>query len=69
MAGDIFQPVWHVHLIAGLAFHEDLTSPVSGEEADTFVRLVQTEAERIAPGVITTLTGGFRRCLLVVPSG
>ena len=63
-AFDIYPPVLScVWLILGLAFHEDLTSPVSVEEADTFARLVQAEAERILPGVITTLTGGFRRCL------
>ncbi|XP_076461599.1 DNA-directed DNA/RNA polymerase mu-like [Babylonia areolata] len=45
----------------GLAFHEDLTSPVSMREADRFLQIVKTEAEKILPGVVVTLTGGFRR--------
>ncbi|KAL8562766.1 hypothetical protein ACOMHN_022641 [Nucella lapillus] len=48
-------------VIWGLAFHEDLTSPVALTEADRFVQIVKTEAEKILPGVIVTLTGGFRR--------
>jgi hypothetical protein len=47
--------------ISGLAFHEDLTTPVILAEAETFAEIVRTEAERILPGVITTLVGGFRR--------
>ncbi|BFY97897.1 hypothetical protein BsWGS_00937 [Bradybaena similaris] len=45
----------------GLAFHEDLTCPVSRQEADTFASIVQGTAEALLPGTVVTLAGGFRR--------
>ncbi|CAL1539750.1 unnamed protein product [Lymnaea stagnalis] len=48
-------------IVWGLAFHEDLTTPVSRQEADRFMDILQCEAQNILPGTIITLTGGFRR--------
>ncbi|XP_005089112.1 DNA-directed DNA/RNA polymerase mu isoform X2 [Aplysia californica] len=50
---------WRV--IWGLAFFEDLNSPVLRSEADRFLSIVQQEAEKLLPGVIVQLCGGFRR--------
>ncbi|XP_071167975.1 DNA-directed DNA/RNA polymerase mu-like [Mytilus edulis] len=45
----------------GLAFHDDLMNPVKSNEAYRFTEIIQTEAEKILPGIVVQLTGGFRR--------
>ncbi|XP_060063577.1 DNA-directed DNA/RNA polymerase mu-like [Ylistrum balloti] len=45
----------------GLAFHDDLKEQVQLIEAENLTAVIKAEAERILPGVIVTLTGGFRR--------
>ncbi|KAJ8317187.1 hypothetical protein KUTeg_005091 [Tegillarca granosa] len=45
----------------GLAFHDDLMSPVTKSEAENVVEIIRSEAEQILPGVIVKLTGGFSR--------
>ncbi|XP_041369220.1 DNA-directed DNA/RNA polymerase mu-like isoform X2 [Gigantopelta aegis] len=48
-------------LIWGLAFHSDLMKPVLATEADVFTCIVREETDRLLPGAIVELTGGFRR--------
>ncbi|ESO93098.1 hypothetical protein LOTGIDRAFT_72364, partial [Lottia gigantea] len=45
----------------GIAFHYELNDFVSRKEADIFCDIVRDEAEKLLPGVIVQLTGGFRR--------
>ena len=52
---------WNDHDSAGLAFSDDLATPVEKLEAERFVSVVQLEAEKILPGVIVQLCGGLRR--------
>ncbi|XP_053388579.1 DNA nucleotidylexotransferase-like [Mercenaria mercenaria] len=45
----------------GLAFHEDLTTPVLRHEACFIYELVQKHLRKVLHGAIATVTGGFRR--------
>lgn len=45
----------------GLAFHKELTTPLSKKEADFILDLVKEEAEKLLPAVSLVVTGGFRR--------
>ncbi|KAL5022597.1 hypothetical protein ScPMuIL_001752 [Solemya velum] len=45
----------------GLAFHDDLTSPVLRQEADNLLEVIREEATKLLPGVIVEIVGGFRR--------
>ncbi|XP_055886145.1 DNA-directed DNA/RNA polymerase mu-like isoform X2 [Biomphalaria glabrata] len=45
----------------GLAFYEDLLTPVTMQEAEAFETLIRTEMKKISPLSIVTVTGGFRR--------
>ncbi|XP_052261121.1 DNA-directed DNA/RNA polymerase mu-like isoform X2 [Dreissena polymorpha] len=45
----------------GLAFHEDLTTPVTRAEADYILGVVRRHVDRVLPGAVMELTGGFRR--------
>ncbi|XP_074642693.1 DNA-directed DNA/RNA polymerase mu-like isoform X2 [Tubulanus polymorphus] len=47
--------------IYGLAFYEDLTTPVNRDEALALKDLVKTELVDLLPGALVELTGGFRR--------
>lgn len=48
-------------MLTALAFHEDLTDPVTRSECEAFVHLIEQEAKAILPGVQVQLVGGFRR--------
>lgn len=52
-------------ILKGLAFHDDLMNPVKSNEAYRFTEIIQTEAEKILPGIVVQLTGGFRRYFVV----
>ncbi|XP_060582717.1 DNA nucleotidylexotransferase-like [Ruditapes philippinarum] len=45
----------------GLAFHEDLITPVVRQEACYIYELVLKHLRKVLPGAIATVTGGFRR--------
>ncbi|KAL4231639.1 hypothetical protein ACF0H5_009219 [Mactra antiquata] len=45
----------------GLSFHSDLTTPVLRSEAMYIQHIVEKHLNRILPGAIMTVTGGFRR--------
>jgi hypothetical protein len=47
--------------ITGLAFHEDLITPVVRQEACYIYELVLKHLRKVLPGAIATVTGGFRR--------
>ena len=48
----------------GLGFHDDLTTPVTQGEAVYIRNLVQSHLNRLLPGAIMEVTGGFRRYVL-----
>ncbi len=55
----------HFPMVSGLAFYDDLNTRVSVTEATALMEIVRQEAEKILPGVTVTLTGGFRRWVVM----
>ena len=47
--------------LSGLAFHEDLTLPVTVREAEAVQAFIHDQASQVLPGVSVDLMGGFRR--------
>ncbi len=51
--------LWHVR--SGLAFYEDLNTPVSKSEAEALRSFILEEVKSIEPETTVELCGGFRR--------
>ena len=48
----------------GLGFHDDLNTPVTQSEAVYIKSLVRSKLNKLLPGGIMEVTGGFRRSVL-----
>ena len=56
-----FSDLYEVAMFLGLAFCEDLSHPVTLEDAKLIRDKVFEIASHLLPGVTVTLSGGFRR--------
>ena len=48
---------------SGVAYHEDLNSPVSLDTAKKIQEIVKIELMNVKEGFVLELAGGFRRCV------